>query len=198
MKNGIEEMNAVSPNSNFDTTLQPPPELEEAWIEHPEIVKLGDPILRQVAKPILRYNQETRKLIEHMTTVMRKARGLGLAAPQVGVSSRILVYDTGDGLRVLVNPVIVSQRGEQTDPPEGCLSIPGLQGVVMRANELRVKGFDERGRPITCRVNELESRVIQHEIDHLDGILFFDRAAPETVVWLLEDEDEHEDTVLRK
>lgn len=173
-----------------DEAIRPPKELEEAWERHPDIVKLGHPALRQVAKPITRYTQETTRLIGRMTVAMREASGLGLAAPQVGVSSRIIIYDAGEGVRVLVNPVIVSKRGEQLDPPEGCLSIPGLQGVVARANEIRVKGFDERGRPVSRRASELEARVIQHEIDHLDGILFFDKADPETLVWLLGSEAE--------
>jgi peptide deformylase len=178
-----------------DDSLTPPPALLEAWLRHPEIVKLGDPILRQVARPITLFTQEIHGLISRMTTIMREAHGLGLAAPQVGVSSRLLIYDAGEkrGLRVLINPVIVSARGEQTEPPEGCLSIPGLQGEVKRANEIRVKGFDERGRPVTRTATELEARVIQHEIDHLDGVLFFDRADPKTLVWVVDQDDEDDE-----
>jgi peptide deformylase len=186
----------MPPSSEFDDQFKPPQELEVAWTRHPAIVKLGEsPVLRQVARPVTRYSQETSQLIERMTLVMREAHGLGLAAPQVGVSTRVIVYDAGDGLRVLVNPVILKKSGEQDDPPEGCLSIPGLQGVVKRAKEIRVKGFDERGKPVMRRASELEARVIQHELDHLDGILFIDRADPETLIWLLgegEDEDGNE------
>jgi peptide deformylase len=179
-----------------DDAIQPPPELLEAWIRHPEIVKLGHPVLRQIAKPITLATQEIQELIGRMTRIMREAHGLGLAAPQVGVSLRLFIYDAGDkkGLRVLINPVIVSARDEQTDPPEGCLSIPGLQGVVKRSNQIRVKGYDGRLKPVTINATELEARVIQHEIDHLDGILFFDRADPETLVWVLGDENEDDDT----
>lgn len=172
--------------------LDVPKELQEAWTRHPAIVKLGNPILHQVAKPVTRFSAETHKLIERMTVIMREAHGLGLAAPQVGVSTRIIIYDAGDGLRVLVNPKIVSLKGEQLDPPEGCLSIPGLQGNVPRAQEVRVKGFDQRGKPVSRRATELEARVIQHEIDHLDGILFFEKALPDTLEWVIghgEDED---------
>jgi peptide deformylase len=178
-----------------DDSIQPPPELLEAWLAQPEIVKLGDPILRQVAKPITLATQELQDLIARMTVIMREARGLGLAAPQVGVSLRLFIYDAGDkkGLRVLINPKIVSARGEQTDPPEGCLSIPGLQGVVTRANQIRVKGYDARLKPVTVNATELEARVIQHEIDHLDGILFFDRADPETLVWAIGSEEEDDE-----
>lgn len=178
----------------LDSHLKPPPELEAFWQEHPEIVKLGDPVLREVAKPVIRYTQETEALINRMEAIMRKADGLGLAAPQVGVSQRILVYDVGEGLRVLVNPKIVHGRGEQLEPPEGCLSIPGLRGVVARAQEVKVKGYDERGRPVSIRATDLEARVLQHEIDHLDGILFIDRADPETLVWVVEEEIEPEET----
>ena len=191
----------MPPSLQFDDDqFKPPIELVEAWTRHPDIVKLGESsVLRQVAKPVTRYSQELNHLIERMTVVMREARGLGLAAPQVGVSSRILIYDAGDGLRVLVNPVILKKTGEQEDPPEGCLSIPGLQGTVKRAKEIRVKGFDERGRPVTRRASDLEARVIQHELDHLDGVLFIDRADPETLVWLLgEDEDDEESGATRE
>ena len=117
---------------------------------------------------------------------MEEASGLGLAAPQVGVSTRVILYRLPDkGLRVLINPKIIAMRGEQLEPEEGCLSIPGLQGVVRRAQEIRVKGFDERNRPVSRRVTDLEARVIQHEIDHLDGILFIDRADPGTLEWIL-------------
>ncbi|CCW34897.1 peptide deformylase [Chthonomonas calidirosea] len=176
----------------LDDRLKPPPELEEFWQKHPEIVKLGDPVLRMVAKPVVRFTKETQELIKRMETIMRDADGLGLAAPQVGVSQRILVYDVGEGLQVLINPKIVHRSGEQVEPPEGCLSIPGLRGIVARAKEVKVKGFDERGRPVVKKVSDLEARVIQHEVDHLDGILFIDRADPETLVWVIEEESELE------
>lgn len=158
---------------------------------HAAIVKLGHPVLRQVAKPVIRLNAEIQELIKKMTMVMREAHGLGLAAPQVGASFRVIAYDSGDGLRVLINPKIIAMKGEQFDPPEGCLSIPGLQGVVKRAQEIRVKGYDERNRPVSRRATGLEARVIQHEIDHLDGVLFIDRADPETLEWVIgSDEDD--------
>jgi peptide deformylase len=185
----------MSSSSLTDETFKPPKELEEAWRAHPQIVKLGDPVLRQVAGPVARISAETHKLIERMTAIMREAHGLGLAAPQVGVSARLLLYDTGEGLRVLVNPKILSMKGEQSDPPEGCLSIPGLQGIVKRAMEIRVQGFDQRGKPISHRAKDLEARVIQHEMDHLDGVLFIDRADPTTLEWVFgpgEDDDGNE------
>ena len=132
-----------------------PRELHEAWYRYKAIVKLGHPALEQVAKPVTRYNTETHNLISRMSAAMREANGLGLAAPQLGVSMRIIVYASGDDIKVLVNPKIISQKGEQLDPPEGCLSIPGLQGQVLRAKEVRVKGFDERGRAVSRRALDL-------------------------------------------
>lgn len=183
----------MSEGHEYDAMFRPPPELQAAWEEHPAIVKLGDPILRQVAKPVNRIlHAETQKLIERMKVVMREARGLGLAAPQIGVSQRVIIYDVDEQIQVLVNPVIDHCKGEQLDPPEGCLSIPGLQGQVKRFNELRVRGQDQRGRPVSKRVSELEARVIQHEIDHLNGVLFIDpgRADPETLVWVFSTDEE--------
>ena len=181
-----------------DDAFIPPVELEEAWTRHPDIVKLGDPVLRQIAQPVTQIKAETRRLVEKMTAAMRAARGLGLAAPQVGVSERVLIYDSGNGLKVLINPVILASKGEQTEPLEGCLSIPGLQGKVQRFAEVRVKGYDLRGKPVTRSAKELEARVIQHEIDHLNGVLFFDRADPETLEWVLSNDDEGEDAALRE
>ena len=183
----------MSDRSEFDAQFMPPVELQESWNRVPAIVKLGHPALRRPAPAVTRVTVETRRLIEHMTVTMRQARGLGLAAPQVGVSTRILIYDAGEGLRVLINPNIMGMKGKQLDPPEGCLSIPGLTGVVERGQELRVKGFDARLRPVSIRATGLEARVLQHEIDHLDGILFIDRAAPETLEWSVDGDDEDED-----
>ncbi len=174
-----------------DDQYIPPAELIGAWQQHPEIVKLGSAVLRQVAAPVTRIlTGETQKLIERMKATMQKANGLGLAAPQVGVSQRIIIFDVDDEISVIVNPVISGCRGEQVDPMEGCLSIPGLQGQVKRFNELRVRGQDQRGRPVSRKVTELEARVIQHEVDHLDGILFIDRAEPETIGWVQSSDDD--------
>ncbi len=176
-----------------DDSFTPPAELLEAWTKHPDIVKLGDPVLRQVAQPVTQIKTETRALIEKMMKTMKAARGLGLAAPQVGASVRIIIYDAGDGVKALINPVILASKGEQIEPLEGCLSIPGLQGQVQRSAEIRVKGFDQRGRPVTRNAKELEARVIQHEVDHLNGILFFERADPETLEWVLSQDDEEDE-----
>lgn len=184
------EEEKIERKTHLDDAIVPPIEIEPIWRDNPEIVKLGDPVLRQPTRPITRFSQEIHNLLKRMVPIMKAAEGLGLAAPQVGRSLRLFIYDVGDGVNVMINPKILSRRGEQTDPPEGCLSIPGLQGTVNRAQEIKVKAFDERGRPVTYRVSDLEARVIQHELDHLDGILFIDRADPESLVWLLNDEEE--------
>lgn len=184
----------MADSSLLDGQFQPPPELAEAWNFVPEIVKLGTPVLRQMAQPIARITPDIRSLAQSMMETMKKARGLGLAAPQVGSSVRLFIYDVGDGVRVVINPQIVDLSGEQLGP-EGCLSIPGLIGDVPRANELRLKAFDLRGRAFTRKATELEARVIQHEYDHLDGVLFIDKAVPETLEWSwgAEDDEEEED-----
>ncbi|MDE2127163.1 MAG: peptide deformylase [Armatimonadetes bacterium] len=176
-----------------DPTL-PPPELIPAWERHPEIVKIGDPVLLAKAAPVKRADASLSRLLAELRRLMVKADGVGLAAPQIGVSLRALVYDSGDGIRALVNPRIASYRGEQLEPMEGCLSIPGLRGTVKRAMEIRVKALDDHGRPITVRAEDFEARVIQHEMDHLDGILFIERAEPGTLVWLTGVGEDHEES----
>ena len=186
------------PETTLDDQIIPPPEIMPSWEAVPEVVKLGDPVLRRKADPVTRIlTSDTQKLIEHMKVVMHKANGLGLAAPQVGVSKRVIIYEIDDELQVIVNPIISGGRGEQLEPIEGCLSIPNLHGVVKRFQELKVKGQDQRGRPISKKVTDLEARVIQHEVDHLDGILFIDRAERSSLVWAMPgrkgDEDEETD-----
>ena len=183
--------------------IEVPQELLEAWFRHEEILKIGDPILVQVAKPVIRITQDTRKLIAKMERIMREARGVGIAAPQIGESTRIVIYDAGEGLQALINPRILAKRGEQLEPEEGCLSIPGFRGIVPRAMQITVQGFDGRGKPVKFRAEGYEARIIQHEVDHLDGILFYTLADQISLHWLHpdamneDDEDEvDEDEVL--
>ena len=131
-------------------------------------------------------------LAREMGDLMYSARGVGLAAPQIGESIRLLVYDAGDGLRVLINPVILKKKGDQTDPEEGCLSIPGLRGVVRRADDITVKALDGDGKPIRFRATDFEARIILHEVDHLHGILFTDLADPSTLRMLTDEEKAEE------
>ena len=156
--------------------------LEERPFDDARVVKYPDPVLRAKARPIPDADiAGLQARIDEMGEIMRDAHGVGLAAPQVGASIRLLVYDVGEGLQALINPAILKMKGEQIGPEEGCLSIPGLRGVVRRANEIVVKASDRNGKPMRFRAFDFEARVIQHEIDHLDGILFIDRADPATL-----------------
>ena len=143
-----------------------------------DILKMGDPRLLQVARPVQRFNTpELRTLIEDMFDTMDHANGAGLAAPQIGISKRVIVVDVGDehGLVEMVNPVIVEKEGEQLGP-EGCLSIPNLNGDVLRADRIVVKGQNSDGQFFTVEASGFFSRAFQHEIDHLNGVLFTDIA----------------------
>ncbi|MGE5508726.1 MAG: peptide deformylase [Chitinophagales bacterium] len=139
------------------------------------IVQEGAPVLRQRALPVKRITKRLERLVDDMFETMREADGVGLAAPQVGVSERLIVIDVGEGEVALFNPVIVEARGHDTDL-EGCLSIPGKVGYVTRAEEVVAQGLNRHGRPTEVRAAGLLARALQHEIDHLDGILFIDRA----------------------
>jgi peptide deformylase len=159
------------------------------------IVKYGEAgwdVLRQVAQEIKVVDSDVRSLVRDMGRMMYSARGVGLAAPQVGRSVRLFVYDAGDGLRAMINPQILRKRGDQVEPEEGCLSIPGLRGVVHRALEIEVKALNEDGRPVKFRTKGFEARVIQHELDHLDGVLFIDLADPKTLHMLTPEEQQAE------
>jgi peptide deformylase len=140
------------------------------------IVKYPDPILRERAREVTKFNDRLGKLLDDMAETMYDAHGVGLAAPQVGISKRVLVVDVGDQLIEMVNPEIIEKSGEQTEPPEGCLSIPGVLGYVKRANFIRVKGQDRDGNPIEIEAEKFLARAFQHEIDHLNGVLFIDIA----------------------
>jgi len=153
----------------------------------------GVHLLRQRSKPVLSVNEDVVELVAHMERIMRAANGVGLAAPQLGILQRIFVYDTGDGFQAVVNPKILGRKGEQVGI-EGCLSIPGLQGDVARANEVVVKGTDQFGKPVRIRSEGLTARVIQHENDHLDGILFIDRN-PTDLHWVTAEEEGEEEVV---
>jgi len=134
-----------------------------------------DPVLREAAAPVTDIDDSIRTLARDMAETMYDAPGIGLAAPQVGVQRRVVVYRTSeeDELRTLINPQIVSSSGEITED-EGCLSIPGLAYPVTRAQRVSVKALDLDGNALAYDAEDLEARVIQHEIDHLDGVLFID------------------------
>ncbi|RUS46484.1 peptide deformylase [Cohnella sp. AR92] len=141
------------------------------------IVKHPDDVLREPAKEVTKFNSNLHKLLDDMADTMYEADGVGLAAPQVGISKRVIVVDADEehGLVELVNPELVSKEGEQFGP-EGCLSIPGLQGDVRRALRVTVRGQDRNGNPVEYSGSDLFARALQHEIDHLNGVLFIDLA----------------------
>lgn len=148
------------------------------------IVKIPAPVLRQQAAAIDKITKKTILLADDMLRIMRRANGVGLAAPQLGILQRIIVI-APDDMRptALINPKIVKMEGEQVGQ-EGCLSIPGLYGDVVRAQYVEVEAFDRKGRALTFEFEGMPARVAQHEIDHLDGVLFIDKVIPETLHWV--------------
>jgi peptide deformylase len=148
-----------------------------AALEH--VRKFGDPVLRSRAREVEQFDEELRAEVGRMGNLMREAMGIGLAATQLGVLHRVLVYQLGDDapLAALVNPVI-EWSGEETEPAEeGCLSLPQVAVDVERPVHVRVRAQDEWGEQILIEATGLEARVIQHEIDHLDGVLILDRTS---------------------
>jgi peptide deformylase len=141
-----------------------------------KIYTYGEPILRKVAKPIRDINDSIQKLAKDMMATIEAAEGVGLAATQVGILERIIVVNPKEG-RVpftLINPEIISRQGEEI-LEEGCLSIPGLREKVKRSHRLLVKGIDLNGKEIRLEGEGLVARILEHELDHLNGILFIDR-----------------------
>lgn len=137
----------------------------------------GDPVLRERANEVKEITPQLVALLEDMAETMYDADGVGLAAPQIGISKRLIVVDVLDesGLLKLINPVIVDGEGKDT-AVEGCLSIPGASGEVERSAKITVQALDPQGKTVTICAAGLLARALQHEIDHLDGILFIDRA----------------------
>ncbi|MCM3569115.1 peptide deformylase [Neobacillus mesonae] len=137
------------------------------------IVNYPAEILEHKCKEVVKFDKKLGKVLDDMYDTMIEFDGVGLAAPQIGLDARIAVVDIDDesGTIEMINPVILEQQGEQTGP-EGCLSFPGLYGEVTRPNYVRIEAFDRKGRKYTLEAEEFLARAIQHEIDHLDGILF--------------------------
>lgn len=157
-----------------------------------EIVRYPDPILRKPAVSISKPDTGLKILIDDMIATLKLVNGLGLAANQVGVLQKVLVYDEGKGPGCILNPKIMNMEGEQTGP-EGCLSFPGLQGDVRRADKIEVRGNNIKGKPVKIKAEGLLARILQHEIDHLNGTLFIDRADPETLHYVTANDDEEDD-----
>ncbi|MEG3585959.1 MAG: peptide deformylase [Actinomycetota bacterium] len=138
-----------------------------------EIRVFGDPVLKKVAEDIEEIDGDLVKTCDRMLQTMYEAPGIGLAAPQVGISKRFFVYDYGDGPKVLINPVIKERQG-QWEYEEGCLSVPGLSWKIIRPKVIHLTGFDLDGNELSIEADELESRLFQHEMDHLDGRLLLE------------------------
>ncbi|MBP6177564.1 MAG: peptide deformylase [Anaerolineales bacterium] len=174
-----------------------------------EIVTLPEPILRRKAKPITKFDKDLQTLIDDMIDTMRDAPGVGLAAPQVNISEQLIVVEYSEDedeefleeeqaerkppkpkkLYVMINPEIVNASEEKVLGVEGCLSIPGIQGEVERHESIQVKGLNRHGKPQKLKLNGWMARIFQHEIDHLNGVLFTDLA---TRLWKFMEEEEPE------
>lgn len=135
--------------------------------------------LRVVSKPVALDNVNTpeiKKLVKDLKDTMKKENGVGIAAPQVGVHERVIIAETENGPTAFINPEITERSFKMVDSEEGCLSVPGCWGIVERHRTVTVKALQEDGTPVTLKAKDLLAIIFQHEIDHLDGILFIDRA----------------------
>ena len=139
-----------------------------------EIVQIGEPVLRKKAKKVEVIDEKILQILDDMADTMYNADGVGLAAPQVGILKRIVVIDIGDGLLELINPEIIETSGEQIGE-EGCLSVIGESGIVIRPNVVKVRAYNRKGQLFEIEGEELLARAFCHEIDHLDGILYVDK-----------------------
>jgi peptide deformylase len=152
------------------------------------ILPFGDPILRKKAKPADAVNDRVIKILEDMAETLYASEGrAGLAAPQIGILRRLIVMDCGDGLIELINPEIIESSGEQTGT-EACLSYPGYYGFVTRADKVKVRTLNRRGEEIILEGEGFLARCMQHEIDHLNGVLFVDRVQDQ---WLYHEKSDH-------
>jgi len=139
-----------------------------------KILPFGDPILRKVAKPVDGLNEKIFKILDDLADTLYAGDGrAGLAAPQIGILRRLIVMDCGEGLIELINPEIIEMNGEQTGP-EACLSFPGYFGYVKRANQVKARSLNRQGEEVVLEGEGYLARCMQHEIDHLNGILFID------------------------
>ena len=171
------------------------------------IVTLPEPVLYRKARPVKKFDPTLQTLIDDMIDTMRDAPGVGLAAPQVGISERLIVVEYAEQpeekegeepkevkpkLYVMINPEIVKTSEETVVGVEGCLSIPGLVGEVERFAEIQINGLNRRGQPMKVKAKGWLARIFQHEIDHINGVVFTQRA---TKVWKPETEEEEQDKV---
>lgn len=160
-----------------------------------KIVTFPSPILKKKAKSVKRVTPEIVSLINDMIETMHAAPGVGLAAPQVGVSLRVIVVDIGQGPIAVVNPKIVKKSGQQTFM-EGCLSVPGVEAPVERASKITVQGMDTSGKIVKTEAEGLLATVFQHEIDHLEGKVFVDRVKdPSTIKHMAFEQEKKEELI---
>lgn len=176
-----------------------------------EIQKLNSPILRKKTRKVTEFNRELQTLIDNMIETMREAQGVGLAGPQVDEQLRLTVIETlpdrdeegeeiegSRDLFVLVNPEIVWESDEMVSGIEGCLSIPGFVGEVDRHKSIRVKAQDRKGKKLRLRFNGWTARIVQHEVDHLDGVLYIDKLTDPENFWSEEEFMEMQEVALEK
>lgn len=151
------------------------------------IVKEGDPVLRKKCKPVTEVNDHVRDILDDLTETLREAQGIGLAAPQVAIVRRIVVIELDGKHYDLINPEIIESSGEQNEA-EACLSVPGLCGIVKRPFTVKVRALDRDGKEVIYEGTDLLARAFCHELDHLDGILYTDKASE-----VFEPEDDEEE-----
>ncbi len=169
-----------------------PDEFKYLYVQNRErpVVKIPAQVLRQKAEAVTKITRKHALLADDMIRIMKKAHGVGLAAPQVGIGSRIFVM-APEGMRAvaMINPVVIKAEGEQIGQ-EGCLSIPGLYGDVKRPYYVEIEAEDAKGRTYLYELEGMQARVAMHELDHLDGILFIDKVDPATLHWSNPDKEE--------
>jgi peptide deformylase len=169
-----------------------------------DIKLIGEQVLRKKARKVTQFNDDLSALADDMVETMRSSNGVGLAAPQVGVSQRLIVVETPEDedepdsghLYIVVNPKIIHGSKEQVDGIEGCLSIPGYVGEVTRYESVTIKGQDPKGRKMRINANGFLARVLQHEIDHLEGELFIDKLTSPERIWRVEEGEEEQAEVV--
>ena len=143
-----------------------------------QIVTYPNPVLREKAQPVESIDDDLRALIDDMAEVMYDDDGIGLAANQVGDLRRVIVIDAGEGFAAFINPEIVSRAGEAEGMEEGCLSLPGIRVHVKRPTEVKMKAMNLEGEPVEVEAEGMLARVLQHETDHLNGVMIIDHASP--------------------
>jgi peptide deformylase len=139
-----------------------------------EIRKYGDAVLRRKALPVKNIDGEVQEIVKLMTEVMLRDNGVGLAAPQIGIAKRVIIINSPDRVYAIVNPEIICASEEEELAFEGCLSVPAVQAEIMRKRVIKVKGFDLQGEELILDTEGAVARAVQHEIDHLNGVLFID------------------------